>query len=196
MDPLVDTMFRSIDVSRKPGSEISAHMPTLYALARLSSYAGVVECGVGGGFSTIALFCGVLEGGGRLTSYDKNEDCRVHAVGLMGLSTSDLRLDRWTFVARDSVQAAGEWKDGSVGLFFLDTSHRLEATRRELSAWLSKMHPEGIMCGHDYNLHLSPGWEDISGVKQAVDEFAAMHADRFRLQVIPYDHGLFILWPR
>lgn len=196
MAPLLERMFQRIDLGRVPGSDMSAHMPTLYALARLCSFGGVVECGVGAGFSTHPLLCGAIEGGAQLHSYDINAACWSRASQNMGLVEGDSALGKWTFKEKDCAEAATDWADGSVGLLFLDTSHHLEATRRELAAWLPKMHPNGIMCGHDYYLHLSPGWENISRVKQAVDEFAISHQGRFRLQVTPYDQGLFILWPK
>lgn len=195
LNPLLDRMFRRIDLGRVRGADMSAHMPTLYSLARLCSFGGVIECGTGGGFSTHALLCGVLEGGGRLHSYDVGP-AYPGAIHNMGLKPGDPELSSWVFTMKDASEAAKDWADKSVGLFFLDASHELEPTRRELATWLPKMHPDGIMCGHDYFLHLEPGWEKISGVKQAVDEFAAQHQDRFRLQVTPYDQGLFILWPK
>ncbi len=194
MDALLEMFFRGMDGGAKArGSEISAHMPTLHMLAKHWSFAPAVECGVGQGFSTLALLTGVLEGGGRLTSYDTNPSCRQSALANAGLPADDVRLGSWTFVNDHSVTAAGLWPDRSVGLFFLDTSHSLEDTRRELAAWLPKMHPPGLMCGHDYFLEQAHGM--TFNVRQAVDEFAREHFDRFRLQIFRYDQGLFVLWP-
>jgi hypothetical protein len=81
-------------------------------------------------------------------------------------------------------------------MFFLDTSHTYEDTKAELAAWIPKLHPEGLLCGHDYLLYQRPDWSAKSGVHQAVDEVAAANAARFRLQVLPHDQGLFLLWPR
>jgi predicted O-methyltransferase YrrM len=197
MDPLLLRMFEKLDLSRKPGSGMAAHMPLLQTLARFQSFGPVVECGVGEGFSTFALFLGVLEGGGHLTSYDIRPECQGQVLSLMELEPRDNRLKSWRFTVRDSARAARDWKDGSVSLFFLDTTHFLETTRTELEAWSPKMHPQGIMCGHDYLLHLSPRPEDQkTAVKTAVDQFVAKHRERFRLQVFPDDFGLFVLWPR
>lgn len=196
LDPFLDRMFRRIDFGRVHGVDMSAHMPTLYALSRLYSFGGVIECGTGSGFSTHALLCGVIEGGGCLHSYDIRPQAREVAVQNMELRPEDPQLSSWVFTVKDASEAAKDWQDGTVGFFFLDAGHGLAETRKELAAWLPKMHPQGIMCGHDYFLHLSPGWETISGVKQAVDEFASQHESRFRLQVTPYDQGLFVLWPK
>jgi hypothetical protein len=128
-----------------------------------------------------------------LTSYDLKLECRQAALGNMGIEGDDPRLKSWTFVVRDSISAASDWPDSSVALMFLDTSHFLEDTRRELAAWLPKMHPRGIICGHDYLLETFQGVK--CDVKGAVDEFARLHWDRFSLQVFRYDQGLFALWP-
>jgi predicted O-methyltransferase YrrM len=182
----------------QPGSCISGHMPTLYLLAKYWSFGEVVELGVGRGFSTLSLLSGILdgEGKGNLTSYDANEACRSWALESMGLREGDPRLTRWKFVKKDSVEAAEDFGDGQVSLWFLDTSHYLEATRNELAAWFPKLHPRGVMCGHDYFLDRNPRFPGWVWVRQAVDEFAKANAGRFRLQAIPESMGLWILWPK
>lgn len=195
MDPFLELMFRRIDEARGPGSDMAAHMPLLYSLGRLYSFAEVVECGTRYGFSTHALLSGVVENKGHMTSYDLDVQCGEMAAKNMGLDKDDPIRRHWTFVADHSVEALKKWSDGSVSLLFLDTSHDYEMTVWELRDWLPKIHVNGIICGHDYYLHLTPGWEG-SGVKRAVDEFASKHEDRFRLQVFPHDKGLFILWPK
>jgi predicted O-methyltransferase YrrM len=197
LDPLLDLMFRRMDDCRKHGSDMSAHIPILYSLARLYSFGEIIECGTAEGFSTHALFCGALEGGGHMTSYDRSEGCGEYFKKISGLPSDDPRWQSWEFRAKDAAEGARDWPDASVSLFFLDTSHRLEDTRRELAAWLPKMKPDGVICGHDYYLHLlDDWWKERSRVKQAVDEFAEAHKERFRLQVTPYDQGLFMLWPK
>ena len=180
--------------SQVVGSEISAHMPTLYLLANGLGAHPVVECGVYRGWSTLALLLGVASGGGTLTSYDK----RMYGTDLKhpGIAPEDPLRKRWTFHQKECAAAASDWPDKSVYLWFQDTSHELEPTRAELRAWLPKIAPEGIMCGHDYWLHEArPEWKDRSCVKQAVDEFAEEHQDRFWLQTMRPDCGFWILWP-
>jgi hypothetical protein len=101
----------------------------------------------------------------------------------------------WQFSLKPNLEGVKEWADESVGLCFLDTSHRYEDTVLELEAWRTKIHPEGILCGHDYFLHESPGWTTQSGVKRAVDEFAQKHGGRLRLGSKVHQ-GLFIFHPR
>lgn len=172
------------------GSEMAAHMPALWLISSEQRRHGdVVELGVGEGWSTVSLLGGMGREG-FLTSYDTSD--RSEALTEMGVPEQERAF--WRFMLEDSVDAAQGWRDGSIGLLFIDTLHTYDRTRRELGAWLPKMAPGGAISGHDYYLDK---WEDVlCGVKRAVDEFALAQADRFRLQVLPHDQGLFILWPK
>lgn len=182
--------------ARKPGSDMAAHMPVLYALARRYAPLGpVVELGVNRGWSTVALYLGVQEQPGfDMVSYDHRAVCEESLAKNLGVPRKHASLSRWGFRVKDSVQAAADWKDGEVSLLFLDTSHLIEHTRRELAAWVPKIHELGSIVGHDYLLKEYAGVP--YGVKEAVDEIASKHADRWRLQVFPDDCGLFFLRPR
>lgn len=186
------TVFQKIDEASAPGSDFSAFMVPLFTLARYSP-GPIVECGVFKGYTTFALLHGAIEAGLRLTSYDTMPATRTWAEALIAPSIplGDDRWKNWTFVQKRSVHAAGDWADGSVGLFFLDTTHKYADTKEELDAWLPKMRPDGIICGHDYlNSH------DSYGVKRALEEFAPKHEARFQFQAIKQDRGFFILWPK
>lgn len=189
--------------SQRVGSEMSAHMPVLHLLARGIGAHPAVESGVSRGWSTLSILLGVAEGGGSLTSYDNQPHVRWERLefatrkgGHPTVGPDDPLRKRWTFHKKEFMRSAADWADGSVHLWFQDTSHKLEPTRAELKAWLPKMAPEGIMCGHDYWLHEQPMWKDVARVKQAVDEFATEHKDRFQLQTMKPDCGFWILWPR
>lgn len=195
MDRMVSTLFRMMsELPTMTGSCMAAHMPTLYLLARHWSWKGVVELGMSTGSSTVALLAGVFDAGARLVSYDM-KPCEPNLWKNLRLAEADPSL-KWEFRQMKSLEGVDQWEDESLSLWFLDTSHLLKETRQELAAWLPKIDPKGIMCGHDYYLHEHPKWAPLSGVKTAVDEFAARHADRFRLQVLPNDYGLWILWPK
>jgi len=197
MMSMVRAMIRAMAGDAKEyGSNMASHMPVLHLLARHWSFGEIVELGVGRGWSTLAIFSGVCEADKRFASYDVNPECRAKALAAIGLPPSDLRLGRWDFRNQTSLKGAANYKDGSVSLLFLDTTHTYEDTKVELSTWLPKIHSQGVICGHDYFLHEDPRWKDVSRVKQAVDEFSALHARRFDLQIIPNDFGFFILWPK
>ena len=191
------TLFRQllsrVNDAGSRGVQLSAHMMTLYALARRAC-GPIVECGVGSGFSTLALLAGAAEARLPVTSYDTRPEARDAALRTIGYGPEDERLAHWTFHHKGSHEAAADWSDGTLGLFFLDTTHFYSETRRELDAWAPRLHRQGIMCGHDYLLHLDPIWR-ATGVKRAVDEFTAA-SDGYDLIVHTRDHGLFILLPR
>jgi len=182
--------------ARLDGSEMAAHMPTLYMLATLWAWGPVVEAGVGRGWSTAALLFALCRLGKRLVSYDAMGQVRAAAIKNWGVTEGDPVLASWDFRVKSCADAAADFEESAVAMFFLDTSHTYEATKAELAAWFPKIHRDGIICGHDYLLHQRPDWSSKSGVHLAVDEFAAAHGNRFRLQVLPHDQGLFVLWPR
>lgn len=49
---------------------------------------------------------------------------------------------------------------------YLDGDHSLDGVRRDIAAWWSRISPEGILAGHDFD-------ETHPGVMQAVTEFSA-----------------------
>ena len=200
MNGLVNAMFRAMDEPyAKKGFDIASHLPLLYVLAQQTP-GQVVELGVGNGYSTIALLAGSRHSATRcwvsgkfLVSYDTDPTAEGRAKEIVGPNTWG-----WKFIVKDSTEAAADFKDGDVGLLFIDTLHTYEKTIEELETWLPKMDPNGIMCGHDYLLHLHEEkmWATLSGVHIAVDEFAKKHSDKFTLQIFPNDRGLWVFWPK
>lgn len=192
---LLAAMFRGMEGdARQYGSNMAAHMPTLHLLAEQWSFGEVVELGVGRGWSTVSFLSALSGLGKKLKSFDI--DPVRHSAVKQASGFDAASLERyWDFKLCDSVEAAQRFQDKSVSLLFVDTTHTYEKTRQELEAWLPKVHPDGVICGHDYYLYEHPSWAKVSGVHTAVDEFAAKQRGRFRLQLIPNDFGLFIFWP-
>lgn len=193
---LISALFRGMEGdAREYGSSMAAHMPTLYLLAQNWSFGEIVEVGVGRGWSTVSFLAAISDVvGKRLRSFDIDPVRHSAVVQASGLSIQELS-NYWDFKISDSVDAAHRFEDRSVSLLFIDTTHTYEKTRQELEAWLPKIHPDGVICGHDYYLYEHPSWSKESGVHIAVNEFSARHKERFRLQLIPNDFGLFIFWP-
>jgi predicted O-methyltransferase YrrM len=191
-ESLLRPLLARVDDAGVYGVELSAHLMTLYALARRAR-GPVVECGVGSGYSTLALLAGAADGGTTVTSYDVEARTLAAALRTWQLDRDDPLLRHWTFVERSSEEAAATWTGDPVGLLFLDTCHFYRETLRELEAWAPRLRPDGVLCGHDYLLHVDPVWR-TRGVKRAVDEFVAA-SGRYELMVHQRDRGLFILWP-
>ena len=79
---------------------------------------------------------------------------------------TEFAIDRRRLIYQTSEIAADKVADESLDLIFIDADHSYEAVREDISLWLQKLRPGGVLAGHDYH-----GW----GVKQAVDEFALQH---------------------
>lgn len=195
-DRFVAALFHGMEGDAKEyGSSMAAHMPTLYLLAQRRSLGSVVELGVGRGWSTVAFLAALSGTNKKLLSFDIDPVRYSAVVKASGLSP-DVLARYWDFKVSDSTEASEKLVDGSVSLLFVDTTHTYAKTKEELEAWLPKMRPDGVICGHDYYLYEHPAWASVSGVHTAVNEFAERYKARFRLQLIPNDFGLFILWPR
>jgi hypothetical protein len=72
---------------------------------------------------------------------------------------------RITVIEKPSLQAAEQVKDASLDFVFIDADHSYEACLSDINAWLPKVRPGGLLCGHDF---MQP---DFPGVEQAVREY-------------------------
>lgn len=68
----------------------------------------------------------------------------------------------------DSVEMAEKVKNESLDFIFIDADHRYPAVIKDLAAWVPKLKPGGVLCGHDIHL---------PGVKKAVDEKLRQYED-------------------
>ena len=80
-----------------------------------------------------------------------------------------------------SLEAVKEFKNGQMDFVYIDAMHTYEDVLEDLQAWHPKVHPGGILCGHDYLNGEIEG--SVYGVKRAVDEFAARHGYRVRVSL-------------
>jgi hypothetical protein len=88
----------------------------------------------------------------------------------------------------DSLRAASIIAFHSLDFAFIDSDHSYEAVSRDIAAWLPRIKPGGLLCGHDYG---SP-YPWTQGVTRAVDEFAQQQ----NLSVdLGEDHTWFIRLP-
>jgi predicted O-methyltransferase YrrM len=79
---------------------------------------------------------------------------------------TEFAASRRRVIRMRSVVAATHYKNESLDFVFLDADHNYEAVQADIAAWLPKVRPGGILCGHDYANEAYPLW----GVARAVDE--------------------------
>ncbi len=60
---------------------------------------------------------------------------------------------------KSSPEAAGEFSDGALSFVFIDASHDQASVHADITAWLPKVKPGGVLAGHDFG---------YSGVASAV----------------------------
>lgn len=75
--------------------------------------------------------------------------------------------DRASIIRKLSVEAAGDVPDASLDFVFIDADHSYEGCKADIEAWLPKLKPDGLLCGHDYGNEKFP----LFGVDRAVNEF-------------------------
>ena len=57
------------------------------------------------------------------------------------------------FINIPSVEAANKFQDGYFDLIYIDADHHTGEIVHDIWAWLPKLKKQGILAGHDYELH-------------------------------------------
>jgi predicted O-methyltransferase YrrM len=163
-------------------SDIYLHLPRMVDLVLARDAQHVIELGTRTGVSTIAWLYGLEQTGGRLTSVDIDVK---PAIG---------DYDHWTFIRGDDLDGDLFASLEPADIVFIDTSHTLEQTRRELALYRWLVKPGGVIVCHDTELahpEDSPPSDPAFPVKRAILEFVREHgyhwfnfADCFGLGVI------------
>jgi Methyltransferase domain len=102
----------------------------------------VLELGVRGGNSTVALLAGLEERGGTLWSVDIDPACAEVFAG----------HPQWRFVladSRDESAVVGAGLPAEVDVLFIDTIHTFEQVRDELDLWGDRVRQGGVIFFHD-----------------------------------------------
>lgn len=119
-------------------SDIQQHLPRLRREARGT----VLELGVRGGSSTVALLAGLEERGGTLWSVDVDPA----SAGVFPDHA------QWRFVladSRDASQVGGAGLPDELDVLFIDTIHTYEQVRDELAVWGDRVVEGGVILFHD-----------------------------------------------
>jgi glycosyltransferase involved in cell wall biosynthesis len=138
-------------------SDINEHLELLYRTVAGTGAQTIVELGVRGGNSTLALLAGAIETGGHVVSVDHGKGAEYAdepPTWDVLQETSAMIRDKlglhsyWTLVVRDDLELAEEFSD-EIDLLMIDTSHSYEQTKSELESWGRKVANGGLIVIHD-----------------------------------------------
>ena len=87
----------------------------------------------------------------------QNQDCEMTKNVFRGNDKVEIIID-------DSIKSAGRFADNYFDFVYIDAAHDYNSVKNDILTWKSKVKPEGILAGHDYD------YKDTPGIKQAVDE--------------------------
>jgi predicted O-methyltransferase YrrM len=139
-----------------PWSDIQDHLQFLHDAVLVYPRAQVIELGVRSGNSTSALLSAVQETGGHLWS------CDLRGQGEWPHNSPFppewLELPEWTFLAGDSVSEQVLAQMPAVAdVAFMDTSHTFDQQLAELTAYVPRVRPGGVVLVHDTQCVYDPG---------------------------------------
>jgi hypothetical protein len=75
-----------------------------------------------------------------------------------------------------STEAAKDFADNSLDFVYIDGNHDFAHTTEDINAWLPKIRPDGMICGHDY-ARVNKSTLTIH-CKDAVDGWTSSHGDK------------------
>ena len=125
-------------------SDISHYLPVLFGSVARYAGARVIEIGVRGGNSTVALLAAAELAGGHVWSIDIDTGCEFRSYP----DPPDPSL--WTFIGAGSESwRAVQGTPEQVDVLFIDASHEYNDTCNELDLYLPKVRPGGTVLMHD-----------------------------------------------
>ena len=161
------------------GTDISEHLTTLFFLTVEFNLKRILELGVRGGISSIALNEAVSKIGGHVYSIDI-DDC-MSAVNKL----KKLELDQnWTFQQGNDIEIGKKWNK-ELDLIFIDTSHSYNHTLEELKIFEPFLVTNGFITFHDTR--------EFPGVLRAIKDFLNESESKFRFYNYFNNNGFAIL---
>lgn len=170
------------DKHTKIKTDISEHLPTLYAMAVHTKAKIVIELGVRLGESTIPFLEAMQVTNGHLWSVDVDRcDVAKNKMKEYGLDS------RWTFTMLNDIDYGKHvWdKSKKADIIFIDTSHQYAHTKEEIQVFEPILRPGGMMIFHD-----TVSFPD--GVYRPILEFMGGHP-KYKFENFQNCNGLGIL---
>ncbi|HEY9696886.1 MAG TPA: class I SAM-dependent methyltransferase [Trichocoleus sp.] len=145
------------------------------------AYGASIEIGSHKGRSATVLALKLKQSGGQLSCVDCWWEEEIYQEFLSNIAKVDFPVSA---LRMSSVQAVEQFPDQSLDFVFIDSSHEYDDTVAEILAWLPKLRPEGLLCGHDYTHPAFPGLdravqELCYGFEHPVDSIWAIRVSQF-----------------
>lgn len=148
-------------------SDIQQHLPTLYEYTLDYPAAKVIELGVRWATSTAAFLAAAEQVDGHVWSVD----IRQPAFPPWWKDTG-----RWSLLVGDDINPSiAAELPAEVDVLFIDTSHAFDHTLAELSLYVPRVRPGGVVLCHDTELETPEmvGPQPPFPVAKALDEYCA-----------------------
>ncbi|MFH1896252.1 MAG: class I SAM-dependent methyltransferase [bacterium] len=164
------------DFAKNVKGAIGDHLTALFIESLVVKPKLIVELGVRQGDSTFALGRAAKLCQARLVSVDVED------------FEGKLTYENWTFVKRDDIKFAGEFRiwckkrkiKPQIDVLFIDTSHYYRHTTDEIKVWFPFLSPKARVFFHDTNLRIiypkksggfGVGWDNKRGVIRALEDY-------------------------
>lgn len=188
--------------SNRLNSDISSHLPVIFAHTVLQNPDGIIEAGVRGGESTLAFskamrFCSSFLIGIDIDQYPN----KLYST----LSNAKfLWMDDTKFPHTYAHDA--ELNKHALDIIFIDTSHLYQHTLQEIQGFTSTLSPRGYLSFHDSNMSTGPGhtwytlngatvgqgWDNQRGVIRAIKDFFGLTFDESRYNSFTFNKNGFV----
>jgi len=172
----LEELNRILALSRHP-TAINDHLVTLFIETLTFKPRLIVELGVRGGGSTLALAYAAKLSNADMISVDIEDRSGM-------LPKDILPPDQWTFVQSDDVRFAERfpalYPTLTVDVLFIDTSHTFEHTVKEINSWFPLLSKTCKVFFHDTNQRplyvrkdksIGIGWNNRRGVIRALENY-------------------------
>lgn len=182
-------------------SDISSHLPTIYAYTILQNADMIIEAGVRGADSTKAFAEAMNFSNAMLIGLDI-VDCSGTLYSKMK-NTQLLQMDDLLF--SEYYQSNDNLKNHSIDIIFIDTSHYYDHTLAEISQFAPMLAKNGFLLFHDS--HMSPlnnlhswyciegsvfgtgGWDNQKGVIRAIKDYFSLSYDETQYHNFNFMHN-------
>ena len=184
---LLSTYTEILQYSNSQDTDISSHLPTIFAHCVMKQPKIIIEVGVRSGESTVSFKKAAEYSGAKLIGVDIDiKSADVYA---------QLKIKNAEFRTMNDVDFADWWhaseyKGSKADIIFIDTSHLYEHTVQELEVFVPLLADDGLLVFHDTNMTpltnctykrinntRGKAWDNKKGVIRGIKDFFSLEFD-------------------